>query len=202
MRVRLLLLAGDGAGGGAVDLSTGALLRVRWSPGPPDELAPYEILEVDRIWDESSPFAADSIVASDPVVVGRMRGRRARRALKPLVPPPNAPLLGAPTPTVPYWTLRADQPSLTLVHPDAGPVVERDPALRLRCRFRWRRLDHDLPLDDPALEEQLSHPTATRLTGATLARALGWKPEHLLVALTPPRNGVCHKVVGGLLPRP
>lgn len=202
VRVRLLLLAGDVAGGGAVDLGTGALLRVRWSVRRSEPFSPYEVIEADRAWDETSPFAADSIVASDPVVVGRMRGRRARRLLKPLVPPPNAPLLGAVTPTVPYWTLRGDQPSLTVVHPDAGPVVERDPALRLRCRFRWRRLDHDLPLDDPVLDEQLSHPTATRLTGATLARALGWKPEHLLVALTPPREGVCHKVVGGLIPRP
>ncbi|MBW3615526.1 MAG: hypothetical protein KY439_09500 [Actinobacteria bacterium] len=200
-RARLLLLAGDTSGGGAVDLATGALLRLRWSV-PSGPFAPYAVVEAERDWDDSSPFAADSIVAGGPVVVGRMQGRRVARLLKPLVHPPNAPLLGALTPTVPYWTLRSDQPSLTLVEPDGGPVVERDPALRLRCRFRWRRLDHDLPLDDPALEEKLSHPTATQLTGATLARALGWKPDRLLVALTPPRNGLCHKVVGGLLPRP
>ncbi|MBW3556999.1 MAG: hypothetical protein KY454_08705 [Actinobacteria bacterium] len=199
--MRLLLLAGDASGAGAVDLSSGALLRVRWSV-PAGPFSAYDVVEARRSWDEGSAFAADSVVAWDPVVVGRMRGRRVARLLKPLVHPPNAPLLGAVTPTVPYWTLRGDQPSLTLVEPDGGPVVERDSALRLRCRFRWRRLDHDLPLDDPALEEQLSHPTATSLAGATLARALGWKPDRLLVALTPPRDGLCHKVVGGLLPRP
>lgn len=202
VRVRLLLLAGDVAGGAAVDLATGALLRVRWAIRRSESFAPYDLVEADAAWDEASPFAGDAIVASNPVTVGRMRGRRAARLLKPLVPPTNAPLLGAATPTVAYWTLRDNQPSLTLVDPESDPVVERDPSSRLRCRFRWRRLDHDLPLDDHGLDEQLSHPTATRLTGATLARALGWKPERLLLALTPPRDGVCQKVVGGLLPRP
>jgi hypothetical protein len=131
-----------------------------------------------------------------------MRGRRAAKLLKPLVHPATEPLLGAPTTAVTYWTLRGDAPSVALVAPAAGPVVERDRDLHLRCRFRWRRLDHDLPLDDPGLDERLSHPTATRLAGGTLARALGWKPERLLVKLDPPVEGRCRKVVAGLLPRP
>jgi hypothetical protein len=118
-----------------------------------------------------------------------------------LIQPPSQPLLGTTTAAVTYWTLGA-APSAALVTPAAGPVVERDRAMRLRCRFRWRRLDHDLPLEDSQLEERLSHPTATRLSGGTLARALGWKPDRLLVTLRPPIEGRCDKVVAGLLPRP
>ncbi|HET9442739.1 MAG TPA: hypothetical protein VFO65_05410 [Acidimicrobiales bacterium] len=202
MRVRLLMLTSDLRGGGAVDLGSGALLRVHWAVPEDDAYLPYDVVEGEGAWHEESAFAADTMVVDDPVKVGRMRGRKANRLVAPLVQSPTTPLFGAVTPTVPYWTLGDHQPSLTIVAPDAGPVVERDPLLRLRCRFRWRRLDHDLPLDDPALEERLSHPTATRLTGATLARALGWAPERLLVALTPPRHGQCHKIVAGLLPRP
>lgn len=202
MRVRLLILASDALGGAAVDLDSGALLRIHWTEPGGEAFGPYAVVEADRGWDDESAFAADSIVAGGAVAVGRLRGRKAARLLRPLVQPPGQPLLGAAGPTVAYWTLRSGQPSLAVVTPEGGPVVERDQSLRLRCRFRWRRLDHDLPLDDPALEEQLSHPTATRMAGGTLARALGWKPDRLLVALTPPRHGQCHKVVASLLPRP
>jgi hypothetical protein len=200
--MRLLILASSAKGGAAVDLSSGALVRTHWVDPLPRPFLPYEVVEAERIADDELAFAADSVVAAGPVAVGQLRGRRAERLLKPLVHPPSQPLLGAAGPTVTYWTLRADQPSIALVAPAAGPVVERDRTLRLRCRFRWRRLDHDLPLDDPRLEERLSHPTATRLAGGTLSRALGWKPERLLVVLTPPRKGLCHKVVAGMLPRP
>jgi hypothetical protein len=36
---------------------------------------------------------------------------------------------------------------------------------------------------------------------AHLSRALGFHPRRLLVALSPPVNGYCYKVVAGLLPR-
>jgi hypothetical protein len=202
MRLQLLVLASTDAGSVAVDLTSGALRRVAWRE-PAPTFAPYDVVEAHGLPAvEELPFPTDMVSAVDPVLVGTMRGRRARKLLQPLVHPGHQPLLGAPTPTVTYWTLRADAPSVALVEPNAGPVVERDRDLHLRCRFRWRRLDHDLPLDDPSLEERLSHPTATRLAGGTLARALGWKPEQLLVSLDPPVEGRCQKVVAGLLPRP
>lgn len=201
MRLRLLVLASTSSEASGVDLRTGALLRLAWQEAAP-VFAPYDVIEAHGLAGDDLPFPTDSVAAVDPTVLGPMRGRRARKLLKPLVLPGHQPLLGAATPTVTYWTLRSDAPSLALVAPAAGPVVERDDDAHLRCRFRWRRLDHDLPLEAPVLDERLSHPTATRLAGGTLARALGWKPDKLLVSLEPPVEGRCQKVVAGLLPRP
>lgn len=201
MRLTLLVLSSTAWQTIAVDLDSGALRRVEWREAG-RRLAPYEVVEAEAVHDDDLPFPRDMVSAVDPVRIGVLRGRRARKLLQPLVHPGTQPLLGAATATVTYWTLRPDSPSVALVAPAAGPVVERDDDLHLRCRFRWRRLDHDLPLDDPALDERLSHPTATRLAGGTLARALGWKPEQLLVTLEPPVDGRCQKVVAGLLPRP
>jgi hypothetical protein len=203
MRVQLLVLATGPGGGATVDLRTGALLRTHWAGPPRDQLRPFDVIEVDLARDDDRlPFPQDTFVASAPERVGRLTGRRAEKLLKPLVHPVSQPLLGAPSTFVPYWTIRDDQPSLAIVSPSAGPSIERDNKLRLRCRFRWRRLDHDLPLDDPTVDERLSHPTAMHLQEGTLARALGWRPHRLIVALTPPRDGQCAKVVAGILPKP
>lgn len=201
MRLRLLVLSGTPSEAFGVDLRNGSLRRLAWRYAGP-VFRPYEVIEVQALPGDDAPFPADTVIAVDPVVLGAMRGRRAAKFLKPLVHPATRPLLGAATSTVTYWTLGSDAPSVALVAPAAGPVVERDTHHHLRCRFRWSRLDHDLPLDDPRLDETLSHPTATRLAGGTLARALGWKPERLLVSLDPPVEGRCQKVVAGLLPRP
>ena len=201
MRLRLLLLASAESGAAGIDLETGALRRVEWRSEAP-VFTPYDVVEAQALPTDDLPFPNDMTAAIDPVFVGRMRGRKAEKLVKPLLHPGHAPLFGAATPTVTYWTLRSDTPSVSLLAPAAGPVVERDWQHHLRCRFRAGRLDHDLPLEDARLEERLSHPTATRLAGGTLARALGWKPDRLLVALAPPREGRCQKVVAGLLPRP
>lgn len=201
MQLRFLLLASTPRGATGVDLATGALRRLEWT-APAPAFAAYEIVEAHVRSDEAHPFPADTMLASDPVRIGSMRGRKAEKLLRPLVYRGNGPLLGAATASVTYWTLGSGSPSVSLVAPAAGPVVERDGNARLRCRFRSGRLDHDLPLDDARLEERLSHPTAIRLSGGTLARALGWAPERLVVALTPPSEGRCHKIVAGLVPRP
>lgn len=201
MRLRLLLLASTPSGGVGVDVATGGLLRVRWLERAP-VFSIYDLVETDVRRDEALPFPNDMVVGSAPVRVGSLRGRRAEHLLRPLVHPASQPLLGAPTATVTYWTIRADAPSVAIVAPAAGPVLERDGTRGLRCRFRWRRLDHDLPFEDPALGERLAHPTADRLAGGTLARALGWKPDRLVVSLDAPVEGRCDKVVTGLLPRP
>jgi hypothetical protein len=39
-----------------------------------------------------------------------------------------------------------------------------------------------------------------QLSGAPLAEVMGFVPRRLLVALSPPRDGLCHKVVSALLP--
>ncbi|HVF33019.1 MAG TPA: hypothetical protein VM933_08280 [Acidimicrobiales bacterium] len=202
MRLQLLVLSSTPTESAGVDLGSGALRRVVWLEPPAAVFDPYDVVEAHVLPSDDVPFPNDTLSAVDPVRLGVLRGRRARKLVKPLVHPSSQPLLGAATPTVTYWTLRPEAPSVALVAPAAGPVVERDDQLHLRCRFRWRRLDHDLPLDDPVLDDRLSHPTATRLAGGTLARALGWKPVQLLVSLDPPVEGRCQKVVAGLLPRP
>lgn len=201
MRLRLLVLSGTPSEAFGVEIRSGMLRRLVWHDEVP-VFAPYDVIEAHGLPGHDVPFPTDTTAAVDPVLLGTMRGRRARKLLKPLVHPGSQPLLGAPTPTVTYWTLRSDAPSVALVAPAAGPVVERDAHHHLRCRFRWSRLDHDLPLADPSLDEKLCHPTATRLAGGTLARALGWKPERLVVSLDAPVEGRCQKVVTGLLPRP
>ena len=202
MRMRLLVLSGTPSETFGVDLRTGSLRRLAWRRTAP-VFRPYDVIEAHAVpGDDDVPFPTDTLAAVDPMVLGTMQGRRAGKLLKPLVHPATQPLLGAATSTVTYWTLRSDAPSIALVAPAAGPVVERDAHHHLRCRFRWSRLDHDLPIEDPRLDETLSPPTATRLAGGTLARALGWKPERLLVRLDPPVEGRCRKVVAGLLPRP
>lgn len=201
MRRRVLLLASTPTCATGVDLGTGALRRLEWTE-PAPAFAAFETVDTDVRSDETLPFPGDTVLASDPVRVGSMRGRKVEKLLRPLVHRGNGPLLGAATASVTYWTLGSDSASVSLVAPAAGPVIERDASERLRCRFRSGRLDHDLPLDDARLEERLSHPTATRLSGSTLARALGWAPERLVVALMAPTEGRCHKVVAGMVPRP
>jgi hypothetical protein len=201
MRLRLLLLSGTTTTATGVDLDTRGLRRIQWREDAP-VFAPYDVVEAQGLPSDDLPFPSDMTWAVDPVLVGRLRGRKAEKVVRPLVHRGSAPLLGAATPSVTYWTLGDAAPSVSLVDPAAGPVVERDWNHHLRCRFRAGRLDHDLPLEDPGLEERLSHPTATRLAGGTLARALGWSPERLVVALTAPEDGRCHKVVAGLVPRP
>lgn len=201
MRLRLLLLSSTPASAVGVDLETSALRRIEWRETAP-LFAPYDVIEAQVLRDEDLPFPSDMTSAIDPVLVGRLTGRKAERLVRPLVHRGNESLLGGATPSITYWTLGDTAPSVSLVDPAAGPVVERDRDHHLRCRFRAGRLDHDLPVADPTLEEKLSHPTATRLAGGTLARALGWSPSRLVVALTVPEDGRCHKVVTGLLPRP
>lgn len=200
MRVLLLAASHDTAAG--IDLDSGALRRLHWRTPPSEAVSRYDVVESDCAVDDRLVFPLDSVIAVDPKVVGHLSGRRADAYLRRLVHPESRPLLGSPGPTVPFWTLRADQPTLTLVEPSAGPLVERDRSLRFRCRFRWRRLDHDLPLADTTVAETLAHPAADHLVGGTLSRALGWRPHRLLVSLVPPRDGQCQKVVTALLPKP
>ena len=185
-----------------MDLASGGLFRTHYGETVSEPLARYDIMTAEVINDDAVAFAADSVVISRVTRIGRLRGRKAERYLRPIEHPYSQPLLGFPSPAVAFWTLRTDQPSLALVAPAAGPVIERDRSLALHCRFRWRRLDHDLPLHDDLVARAMAHPTADRLAGTTLSRALGWKPHRLLIALTAPRDGQCHKVVAAPPPHP
>jgi hypothetical protein len=196
-QLELLVLACDGLQCAGIDLASGALVRA-WSPAPVDvELQPYDVVAavlddtIDLLPDPSEPEAVPLI--EPPTPIGRITGRRVERYLRELVHPPNQPLLAIHGPAVPFWQRTADYPSIAIVEPD-GPAVIRLRGGLMTCIFRWRGVPTELPCVDRRLAEQLSD--------AGRARVDSGRGERLLVALAPPVDGHCHKVVAALLPRP
>lgn len=198
-----LVLAAGPSGMAAVDIATGALVRASWSGRADATLDPYNVVVAALApfdQDAAVTYAPESVaLAEAPVRIGSMRSRSADRLVRRVVHPPLQPLFGFAGPAAPFWTLSGDRPSLAVIEPEAGPTIERARD-GMRCRFRWRRLDHVLPLDDRVVGASLLHPTARRVRARTLGRMLGWQPRRLIVALTPPLGGQCYKVVAGILP--
>lgn len=198
-----LVLAAGASGMAAVDVSSGALVRVSWPGRSQDVLGPYDVVRSSLApfdQDAAVTFAPEAIaLPGPPEKVGALPARTAERLVREVVHPPRQPLFGFPGPTAPFWTLSGDRPSIAVIEPEVGPVVERQGG-GFRCRFRWRKLDHDLPLDDQSVGSALLHPCARRVGARTLGRMLGWQPRRLIVALTPPVGGHCYKVVAGILP--
>ncbi len=194
----LLVLAVDLDSCVGVDLASGALVR-GWSPAPVDaDLRPYDVVAVTLdsghgrlLPDPCEPEAV--VLARPPESVGRLTGRRAERYLRRLVHPPKQPLLSIHGPAVPFWERTADHPSIAVVEPQGRTVMGRQ-GERLMCRFGWRGVRLELPMTDRWVAAALA------ATGRRVASAA--KGDRLLVALTPPIGGHCHKVVAGLLPRP
>jgi hypothetical protein len=189
----LVLASGRGACMG-VDLDSGALAVAQW-PGGSAGLGLFDQacgVRADEapLFDAARPEAV--ALERPPVHMGRVRRRAAERVLRPLLLGPRDHLLGIAGVSVPYWTLTGERPSLCLVAPPGGVVVT---AART-CRFAWRSVVHELPLAGGAL----ARTGAATLSGAPLADVLGFVPRRVLVALSPPRDGVCHKVAAALLP--
>jgi len=183
------VLAGAWPWCAAVDVASGALVRARWAGQPTGRWAGGGVLDsydvvVGRVAaDQGVPDAArpESVVLDGPPrVVGRIRPRQAERWLRPLLHPRREPILGLAGPAAPYWTLSGDRPSLSLVAPGSRLLLYRVAAGAF-CRFRWRDRVHQLPLTPTA---------AHRVPG---------RPRRLLVALTAPLDGYCHKVVAAVL---
>jgi hypothetical protein len=181
-----------------VDLSSGALVRA-WcagQPGPDPRLCPYDVVEVtiapgqDMLPDPSEPEAV--AVAGPLKLRGRLRGRRAARLMRPLLHPPKAPLLGFWGPAIPFWERRADHPSVALAEP-LGPLVVTSEEGNLWCHFEWAGRPHVLACTDSRLAAFLNR------RGRSLATL---RPgTYIVVALEPPLNGHCHKVVESVVPR-
>ncbi len=179
-----------------IDLASGALVRA-WSPAPVDpRLCPYELVEVtiaagdDVVPDPCEPEAV--VTQGPPTLAGRLTGRRARRLFRPLLHPSSAPLLGFYGPAVPFWERKADHPSIALVEP-MSPLVVTVEGGALWCRFKWAGLLQVLQCTDPRLGASLerSRMVLARLSPGTV----------LLVALEPPVEGQCQKVVEAVIPR-
>jgi hypothetical protein len=202
----MLALAGGRGGCFGVDLGTGAFVMAQWPGGAACGLTPYDmavahVADEQEVQDPGRPEAV--MVERPPHAVGRLRRRPAERFLRPLLLPARTHLLGFAASSVPYWTLTGDRPSICLAEPDGGVVVTADRT----CRFLWRGAGHDLPLAETALPAGMLAGSASgafrgrpRLAGAALAEVLGYVPRRVLVALSPPRDGLCHKVAVSLLP--
>lgn len=195
--LEFLVLASEANHCDGIDLVSGALVRA-WSPEPIDlDLRPYDVVggvlgdTLDLLPDPSQPEAV--ALASSPERIGRITGRRVERYLRALVHPPGQPLLAIHGPAIPFWQRTADYPSIAVVEPE-GPAVIRLRDGSLRCLMRWRGLPVELPCTDGRL--------ARAMAGRGRTRVDSGKGERLLVALAPPVDGHCHKVVAALLPRP
>jgi hypothetical protein len=195
--LELLILSVDRDHVGAVDLASGALVRA-WAPAGVDpRLRPYDVVagtigaDRDGAPDPAEPEAV--VMAGGLEPVGRLRGRPVERYLRPLCHPKDQPLLGCHAPAIPFWERRADHPSIAVVEPEAPAVVTRGRD-RLLCWFGWKGALVHLPFLD------LRVSTAMARNGR--ARIRTRRGDRLVVALTPPIAGHCHKVVAGVLPRP
>ena len=194
--LQLLVVAASDLHCAGIDLETGALVRA-WAPEPPEErIRPYDVVravcdgDIDLVPDPAQPEAVG--LTSPPEVVDRMHGRRAERLIRPLLHPAGQALLGVGLTAIPFWQRSADHPSIALVEPRGRIVMVRDGSY-LACRFEWQGHERELPCLDRALAGHMDRHGRTRLTAA--------KGDRLVVALTAPIDGRCHKVVETLLRR-
>ena len=196
--LELLVLAVEPDHCAGIDLASGALIRA-WTTEPIDPaIGPYNVVSgrtaAEERWRVPDPTQPEAVVlVGAPTVTGRMRGRRAERYLRPVVHPAGQPLLGFHGPAIPFWQRTGDQPSVTLIEPEGAAIVVRQRS-RLLCRLKWQGRVLQLPCIDARAGQLLVRTGRTWLeTGRT---------DRLLVALTPPVSGHCHKVVAGVVPRP
>ncbi len=179
-----------------VDLTSGALVRAWMSELVDPRLQPYDLVEVvvahdpDLVPDPAQPEAV--VVSGVLRPTGRLTGRPAQRLIRRLLHPENTPLLGSHGPTVPFWERRADHPSVALAEPQAPLVVTAEPE-GLWCHFPWDGRPQVLSCSDPRLAAYLHRARTTMTTVRAGTR--------LVVALQPPVDGYCHKVVEALVPR-
>ncbi|MGH9115083.1 MAG: hypothetical protein ACRDWW_04555 [Acidimicrobiales bacterium] len=195
--LELLVVAADGHHCAGVDLQSGALVRA-WSPVPDGHLLePYDVVaatideDTDAVPDPWEPEAL--VLAEAPHPVRRVTGRRAEKLLRPLLHPRKQPLLGITAPAVPFWERRPDHPSIAVVEPE-GPITMLRDGHFLACWFAWLGHERELPCLDRRIAGQMDRSGRGRMSCA--------KGDRLVVSMTPPIDGRCHKVVEAILPRP
>ena len=64
----------------------------------------------------------------------------------------------------------------------------------------WQGAAHELPLADRRVIEAFEAHGLSRPMKGDVQRFLGYRPRRLLVMLTAPLDGYCHKAVAALLP--
>lgn len=199
-KLRLLALAAEPNGCVGVDLETGAFVRAA-HPTSSELPSPFDVVsgEMAGTIEPPDPARPEALeLAGVPQRIGSMPPKRAARLLAPLHHPPQLPLLGFHATAVPYWTLTGDRPSLALVELRSDARV-RWGAFGPECHFLWQGALHELMLADQRVLGALEA-GAVRPSRGDVQRLLGYRPRRLLVMLTSPLNGYCHKAVGALLP--
>lgn len=191
-----MVLAAGGMHCAGVDLSTGGLVRT-WSPERnPVRLRPYDVVsavlsgDFEAVPDPSQPEAVGVTAAPEPV--GRMGGRQCERLIRPLLHPNTQPLLGVTSTVIPFWERSVDHPSIAVVEPEGDVMMTRE-APYLSCRFPWQGHVRELPCLDLDLAEHMDRSGQTRLRAG--------KGRRIVIAITAPIEGRCHKVVEAVLPR-
>jgi hypothetical protein len=195
--LELLVLATDRSQVVGIDLASGTLVRA-WSPEPVhSDLAPYDVAlatlqgDFDAVPDPAEPEAV--ALAGAPSGIGHMGGRRAERLIRRVLHPTGQPLLGFNAPTVLFWQRRPDHPSIAIVEPEGRAEIVEDDGYFF-CEFGWRGTLNELPCLDWRI--------ARSLADSPYRSTVTERGDRLLVGLTPPYQGHCHKVVVGVLPRP
>ncbi len=190
-----------------VDLATRTVMRVRvpWPEGYEPDISTFDVVEVTLADDPERDDLAQpeaTTVADLPRHVGTLRGRHVRKLLRRMVATPDGPLLGFPGASAPYWEFRGFRPSVALIEPTRSPqLIRRSADGTTWVRFGWDREDVWLPVEDRHAARALDAARRERLSGKSLASALGFEPQYLLVTVSPPRDGHCYKVVAAVLPR-
>ncbi len=201
-----MVLSDSPEGCAAVDVESGALVRLHYPGRPEAPLVPFSVVKATLTDDPDGPDPTQPEAVSldgPPEVVGRLRGRRARKLLGPLMLPSGAEPLGFPGSAVPYWMAPGDRPSLALLSPEGGRILLRRSAGGATfCQYRWRKAEVELPLADRLAIQAMDAGPFARLAGGAIERAVGFRPRHLVIALSSPQDGRCYKVVSGLLPSP
>ena len=204
--LHLLVLSSTREDTTVVDLATRTVMRVRvpWPEDHDPDIATFDVVEVTLAPDPERDDLAQpeaTTVADLPRHVGTLRGRQLRKLLEEWWRPqtarfsasrPVGPLLGVP------WL-----PSLGRVD-RADPEPAADPPASGRDdvgAFRLGPEDVWLPVEDRNAARALDAARRERLSGKSLATALGFEPQYLLVTVSPPRDGHCYKVCAAVLPR-
>jgi hypothetical protein len=205
--LHLLVLSSTREDTTVVELATRTVMRVRvpWPPEHDPDISTFDVVEVTLADDPERDDLAQpeaTTVADLPRHVGTLRGRRLRKLLERLVASPDGPLLGFPGPSAPYWEFRGFRPSVALIEPTRKPqLIRRQADGTTWVRFGWDREDVWLPVEDRNAARALDAARRERLSGKSLASALGFEPQYLLVTVSPPRDGHCYKVCAAVLPR-
>jgi hypothetical protein len=205
--LHLLVLSSTPEDTTVVDLATRTVMRVRvpWPEGHEPDIGTFDVVEVTLAEDPERDDLAQpeaTTVADLPRHVGTLRGRQVRKLLRRMVASPEGPLLGFPGPSAPYWEFRGFRPSVALIEPTRRPqLIRRQSDKSTWVRFGWDREDVWLPVEDRRAARALDAARRERLSGKSLATALGFEPQYLLVTVSPPRDGHCYKVCAAILPQ-